>query len=78
MPEVIIPPADLVDGRIALLDLVLACGFAKSRGDGRRIIAERGIRLNGTILEDSASSIAVASGDVLQRGKRRFAKLLVR
>jgi len=75
VPEMVLPAEGISDGTIALLDLVLACDFAKSRGEGRRLIAERGVRINGAIVEDSAARVAVKSGDVLQRGKRRFVRL---
>lgn len=77
IPEVEVP-ADMVhDGAIAPLDLITHCGFEQSRGDARRIVAERGIRLNGTVVENALTPIAVQTGDILQRGKRRFVRLVV-
>ena len=70
--------ADLMqDGRVRLLDLVMECGFAASRGEGRRLIAENGVRLNGKVMADANEPVAVQNGDVLQRGKRRFVRLEV-
>ncbi len=75
IPEVTLP-ADIVDeSGISPLDLLIACDLEKSRGGGRRIIAERGIRLNGDIVEDAETRIKINNGDILQRGKRRFVKL---
>ena len=64
-------------GRIAIVDLVRQCGFADSKSDARRLIKERGIRLNGQVVEDISASIDIDHGDVLQRGKRRFVRLSI-
>ncbi len=75
MPEVTIP-AEMMKGSGAVpIDLILLCGFAKSRGDARRLVAQGGIRMNGTAIEDALTPVAVANGDVVQRGKREFARL---
>jgi tyrosyl-tRNA synthetase len=55
----------------------MACGFEKSRSEVRRIVAERGIRLNGDTIEDALTPLAVRSGDILQRGKRKFVRLVL-
>ena len=57
--------------------MLLHCGFEKSRSEAKRIIAESGIRLNGRVIDDALTPIAVKSGDILQRGKRRFVRLLL-
>ena len=77
IPEVTVPADKMKDGRIVALDLIMACGFEKSRSEGRRIVAERGVRLNGRVLEDPNESLEVKTGDILQRGRRRFVRLVV-
>lgn len=66
-----------VDGRVPLLKLVVHCGFAATNGEVRRLVAESGIRLNGEVLSDPTCSLAIKTGDILQRGKRKFARLAV-
>jgi len=75
VPEFTVPADKFQDGKVVPLDLILACGFEKSRSEGRRIVAERGIRLNGDVIEDPLTPIQIKSGDILQRGKRRFVRL---
>jgi tyrosyl-tRNA synthetase len=75
VPDVPLPADKLQDGKIVPLDLILACSFEKSRSEARRIVAERGIRLNGEVIEDPLTPIQVKAGDILQRGKRRFVRL---
>jgi tyrosyl-tRNA synthetase len=77
IPEVTVPTDKMKDGKIVALDLIMACGFEKSRSEGRRIVAERGVRLNGRALEDPNEPLDVKTGDILQRGRRRFARLVV-
>nr|WP_179663175.1 tyrosine--tRNA ligase [Nocardioides panaciterrulae] len=67
----------------ALVDLLVATGLAKSKGEARRTIAEGGAYLNNARIEDPE---AVASKDdliggswlVLRRGKKSFAGVEVR
>jgi tyrosyl-tRNA synthetase len=64
-------------GEILKLKLIALCGFAASNNEARRLVAEQGIRLNGKVIEDPNGTIAIKSGDILQRGKRKFVRLEV-
>lgn len=75
IPEVEVPAGLLSDGRVSPIDLVVACLGEKSRGEARRLIDERGVRLNGEVVESYSVPIPVTSGDILQRGKRKFVRL---
>ncbi|MHC4698530.1 MAG: tyrosine--tRNA ligase [Planctomycetota bacterium] len=77
IPEVTLPAEMMSDGEITPLDLIMACGFEKSRSEGRRTVAEGGIRLNGGVVEDVHTPIPIKSGDILQRGKRKFVRLVL-
>jgi tyrosyl-tRNA synthetase len=78
IPDAAVPADKLIDGRISPVDLIVECLGEKSRSEARRIVAERGVKLNGVAIEDPHTPIAVKSGDILQRGKRRFVKLKLR
>jgi tyrosyl-tRNA synthetase len=71
---------DLLDpaGAMLKLKLIVHCGFAASNNEARRLIAEQGIRLNGQVVDDPNGTLVIKSGDVLQRGKRKFARLEVK
>ncbi len=75
--EVIVPPEYIADGKIAAADLTVICGFAKSKGEARRLIDEKGVRLDGKPLPDPQGSVAVRSGQIVQRGKRKFVRLVI-
>jgi tyrosyl-tRNA synthetase len=55
-----------------LLATLVEVGFAKSRGDARRLVEQGGIRING---EKATESAALKNGDVLQAGKRNFVRI---
>jgi tyrosyl-tRNA synthetase len=55
-----------------LLATLVEVGFAKSRGDARRLVEQGGIRING---EKAAEGAALRDGDVLQAGKRNFVRI---
>ncbi len=75
IPEVAVPSEKINNGKILPVDLITHCLDEKSRSEARRLVAERGVRLNGAVIEDVNAPLAVRSGDILQRGKRRFVRL---
>jgi tyrosyl-tRNA synthetase len=57
----------------SVLDLLLAAGLVKSKSEGRRLIEQKGVRLDGAVLSDPAAPLPGAG--VLQVGKRRFVRV---
>jgi tyrosyl-tRNA synthetase len=47
-----------------------------SKSDARRLIKQRGVRLDGEVIEDVKSEIEISSPKVLKVGKRRFLQLI--
>ena len=58
-------------------DALPALGLAASKGEGRRLVAQRGVKLNGAVVEDAEAVYSPAEGDVWQVGKRRYARVRV-
>ncbi|HEY2599008.1 MAG TPA: tyrosine--tRNA ligase, partial [Candidatus Dormibacteraeota bacterium] len=58
-----------------LVSTIVQAGFAKSRGDARRLIDQGGIRING---EKANADAKLKDGDVLQAGKRNFVRIKLR
>jgi tyrosyl-tRNA synthetase len=61
-----------------ILDLLVAAGLAKSKGEARRTVTEGGAYLNNVRVEDpelqpTASDLVAGSWLVLRRGKKNFA-----
>ena len=75
VPEVRLP----VDSdEIWIVDLITLAGFAATNGEARRFIRGGAVRLDGEVINDEALSLQSAGimGNVLQVGKRRYARLV--
>jgi len=77
VPEVTVPADIISDGKVSPVDLLMSCLGEKSRGEAKRLLKEHGARLNGEVIAGLDEPIAVESGDVLQRGKRKFVRLVL-
>ncbi|MCA1295091.1 tyrosine--tRNA ligase [Paenibacillus sp. alder61] len=76
--EIEVPAGELEDGSIKLIKLLTLIGFASSNGEAKRSIQQGAVKINEEKLTDVNAAIALAGGEVIQVGKRKFAKLLVR
>lgn len=72
MKEVTVKKGDAVD----LAGLLAEAGLAPSKSEARRLIAQGAVKLNG-MSAGQAGACTPADGDVLQVGKRSFARLRV-
>jgi tyrosyl-tRNA synthetase len=74
VPEASIPPEAVTDGRVWLPRLLAATGLASSNADGRRLIEQGGVRLDGQPVSDPDAELRPVdlTGRVLQVGRRRF------
>lgn len=57
-----------------IVDVILRAGFIQSKSEARRLIKQKGIRINGKVVE-SIDRI-VKEGDIIQKGKRYFLKII--
>ena len=67
MPEYTLKPGQSV------LDVLQDSGMIQSRSEGRRLITQNGVRLDGEVLDDPSQPFPHPG--VLQAGKRRFTKV---
>ena len=77
MPSTTINSADLVDGVIGLLDLMSKGGLISSNGEGRRLIQQGGVSVDGEKVTDPSTKITEAqleNGVVIKKGKKVFHK----
>ncbi|MGG6310044.1 tyrosine--tRNA ligase [Paenibacillus macerans] len=72
-----IPAAELEDGKIRLIKLLTLIDFAASNGEAKRSIQQGAVKLNEEKIDDPNAEIWLAGGEIIQVGKRKFAKLLV-
>ena len=61
---------------IGICDLLLKVGFASSKGEAKRMIAGRGVKLNGETVEDISLVVKLTEPVILQFGKNKFVKVI--
>ncbi|SFI29127.1 tyrosyl-tRNA synthetase [Paenibacillus sp. UNC496MF] len=76
--EAEVKASDLQDGRIGILKLLTSIGLQPSTSEAKRSVQQGAVRINEEKVEDWSAEIAVADGDIIQVGKRKFAKLVLR
>jgi tyrosyl-tRNA synthetase len=77
MPEVQVTAQDLVGGGLRIVDLVMRAGFAPSNSEARRLAKQGAVRLGEETIQDENAQVTPRDGDVLQVGKRRFARVRI-
>jgi tyrosyl-tRNA synthetase len=58
-----------------IIELLVETGMAPSNSEARRLIQQGGVRLDDQVVKDVGMKVEVKSGQILQAGKRKFAKL---
>ena len=61
---------------IRMLDLLTSSGFAGTRSEGRRLLAQGAVSLDGARIVEDRTVIPPSGGAVLRVGKRRFLRIL--
>jgi len=70
-------PAWDLAGETPVVDLLHKSGLVGSKSDARRLIEQRGVRINGVLVETFADTIAPKHIEqVVQAGKRKFLRVL--
>ncbi len=79
IPEVSLSEKDAIDGKIWIARLLSLAGLAGSNSDGRRLVLQHAVKLDGRPYEDPSGELELSEldGKVLQVGKRRVARLRV-
>ncbi len=57
---------------ISALDLIVASGSLKSKGDARRLIEQGGFEFDGKTIRNAQELLTVQSGKIVRIGKKRF------
>jgi tyrosyl-tRNA synthetase len=73
-------PAEMPERRFegvrALVDMVVAAGFAESKRAAGRLIAEGAVRVDGSVVSDPKATWDAGHAAVLQVGARKFVRIL--
>jgi len=75
--EVIVKASDLTDGKIWAPKLLTITGLAPSNSEARRLISQGSLKVNEAKYDQGNGDIEIKDGDVIQVGKRKFAKIKI-
>ena len=68
-------PEHPLSGPVNIVDLMHAAGLAGSKREARRLIQQRGVKLDGVVVESPDTIVEPGQAEVLQVGRRRFLRL---
>lgn len=74
MPQTALAESHFQDGHISVVDLLLQCGLAPSKGEARRLIAQGGVSVNGEKADVAAlfTKDQAEEGLMIKKGKKVF------
>ncbi len=79
MPETNLTEADLRDGRIDVMGILVAAGLCKSRSEARRAVEQGGVTVNGEKITDLKTDYAPEDIQkeefIIRRGKKNYRKI---
>lgn len=73
--ESLFPTVEIMPGSYPVFDVLVKAGLAASTSEARRLHEQGGVRLNQQKVSPESPTIEVASGDLLQVGKRKFVRI---
>ena len=80
MPTTEIPADKLTDGKIGILNLMVACGLAGSNGEARRLVQQGGVFVNDEKVPDHTLAVTeemLKEGVKIRKGKKVFHKAVL-
>ena len=81
MPTTELTEVQLTDGKIAILDLMLACELIPSKGEGRRLVQQGGVMVNDqkvSSIDESFTGEQLREGLKIRKGKKVFHKAILK
>ena len=81
MPATTLRAGELPQQGLGILDALVACGLAASKGEARRLIQQGGISLDGEKAADPTAVLAAGmleKGIVIKKGKKVYHKLIAK
>ena len=75
LPEFEVPEGEFLEGKISISKLAVWGKLASSNGEAKKLIQNRGLKLDGVTVEDPMTMVSLEGSVVLQKGKDKFARL---
>ena len=77
MPSAEISTAELTEGAMELIALLVKAGMAATRSEARRAIEQGGVSIDGEKITDIKAVVPVVDGMVVKKGKKSFKKIVL-
>lgn len=71
-----IPEVEIKEKKLNILDLLVKTGLVQSKSQAKRLILQKGVKIDRQILEDWKIFVEIKKGQIIQIGKRKFIKLI--
>jgi tyrosyl-tRNA synthetase len=71
-----IPQVKIKEKSLDILELLLKTKLVPSKSEAKRLILQRGVKINGKIQKNWQEIIQIKKGQVVQIGKRKFVKVI--
>ncbi len=75
MPSTVISASELVNGAMGILNILVKTGLAPSISEGRRIVQQGGVSIDGEKITDAKAMITISDGIIVKKGKKIFHKV---
>jgi len=75
LPEFVVPEGEFQDGAVGLLRVATLAGLTSSNGEARRLVLNRGLRVDGDVVEEPRTMLDLRVPIVLQKGKDTFVRV---
>jgi len=76
MLPTIIPEIRIKETTLNILDLLVKTKIVFSKSEAKRLILQKGVKINGEIQENWQKNVEIKKGTIVQIGKRKFAKII--
>jgi tyrosyl-tRNA synthetase len=77
MPTTELTADQLTDGAMNILEMMLAAKLIPTKSEGRRLVQQGGVSVNGEKVTDPNAMIAVDGEVIIKKGKKVFHKVVV-
>lgn len=75
LPEKI-PQMEIKEKKLNILDLLVKTKLTSSKSEAKRLIFQKGVKINGELKKDWKENLEIKKGMIIQVGKRKFLKII--
>jgi len=72
-----LPTLKLTGKGLTVIDVVMAAGLAKSKGEARRLAEQGAVEIDDVVKKDANEILSFRGGEVIKIGKRHFFRVRI-